>query len=62
MPFAVSKGARIHYSVHGTSGPVVVLLQGLGLSSKFWFDVPKMVSEEPGVPRRVIAIDNRGNA
>lgn len=60
MPFAVSKGARIHYSVFGTGGPVVVLLQGLGLSSKFWFDVPKLVSEDPAHPRRVIAIDNRG--
>jgi 3-oxoadipate enol-lactonase len=34
----------------------VVLLQGLGLSSRFWFDVPERLSDV----RRVIAVDNRG--
>src|SRR5690606_2647719 len=56
MPFATSRGARIHYTVHGSKGPAVVLLQGLGLSSRFWFDVP----ERLGDVRRVIAVDNRG--
>lgn len=61
MPFATSKNARIHYTVHGAkAGTPVVLLQGLGLSSRFWFDVPKMLAEDEGTPRRVIAIDNRG--
>ena len=60
MPFASSNGAKIHYSVHGSEGPVVVLLQGLGLSSRFWFDAPKLLSEDEAVARRVIAIDNRG--
>jgi len=33
-------------------------LQGLGLSSRFWFDVPQLLAEND--VRRVIAIDNRG--
>jgi pimeloyl-ACP methyl ester carboxylesterase len=60
MPFALSGRARIHYTIHGDSGPVVVLLQGLGLSSRFWFDVPEVVARDPARPRRVLAIDNRG--
>lgn len=62
MPFARSKsGCTIHYTVHGgRHGTPVVLLQGLGLSSRFWFDVPTLLAEDPAMPRRVIAIDNRG--
>jgi pimeloyl-ACP methyl ester carboxylesterase len=60
MPFAKSGGARIHYTTHGTSGPHVVLIQGLGLSSRFWFDVPQRIAEDPEAPRRVLAVDNRG--
>lgn len=71
MPFAPSKGARIHYVVHeraadslrgrpGPGAPVVVLLQGLGLSSRFWFDVPDLLAADDETPRRVITIDNRG--
>lgn len=56
MPFASSRGARIHYTVRGDGGAAVVLLQGLGLSSRFWFDVPDLLADG----RRVIAIDNRG--
>jgi pimeloyl-ACP methyl ester carboxylesterase len=63
MPFAPSRGARIHYTLHGgreDGAPAVVLLQGLGLSSRFWFDVPEMLASDPQRPRRVIALDNRG--
>lgn len=61
MPFATSRSARIHYTVHGgRQGTPVVLLQGLGLSSRFWFDIPTLLADDPEVPRRVIAIDNRG--
>jgi 3-oxoadipate enol-lactonase len=60
MPFAPSKRARIHYVVHGDRGPAVVLIQGLGLSSRFWFDIPDLLAAEPDHPRRVIALDNRG--
>ena len=61
MPFALSRGGtRIHYTLHGKEGPAVVLLQGLGLSSRFWFDIPEMLAHDPHGPRRVVAIDNRG--
>jgi len=56
MPFATSGRARIHYTLRGDKGPAVVLLQGLGLSSRFWFDVPERLSDT----RRVVAVDNRG--
>jgi pimeloyl-ACP methyl ester carboxylesterase len=62
MPIAPSRGARIHYTVRGERGPgpAVVLVQGLGLSSRFWFDVPELLASEPAVPRYVLAVDNRG--
>ena len=63
MPFAPSGGrspVRIHYAVHGDRGPAVVLLHGLGLSSRFWFDVPALLAGDPERPRRVVTIDNRG--
>jgi 3-oxoadipate enol-lactonase len=37
-----------------------VLVQGLGLSSRFWFDVPQLLASDPERPRHVLAIDNRG--
>src|SRR5690349_4091284 len=60
MPFVTRPGADIHYEMQGEEGPVVVLLQGLGLSSRFWFDVPDSLWKDPARPRRVITIDNRG--
>jgi len=68
MPIAPSRGAHIHYVVHGTPPAqggatprmAVVLVQGLGLSSRFWFDVPELLASDPDRPRYVLAIDNRG--
>jgi len=71
MPFASSNGprpgarrpraVRIHYTVDGPEdGTPVVLLQGLGLSGRFWFDVPSMLADDRDRPRRVVCIDNRG--
>ena len=62
MPIATSRGAQLHYTVHGTRGvgPAVVLIQGLGLSSRFWFDIPELLANDPSTPRFVIAVDNRG--
>ena len=55
-------GARIHYEV--TESPAarttVVLLQGLGLSSRFWFDLPARLAQDPRGPWRVLVVDNRG--
>ncbi|MCA9587507.1 MAG: alpha/beta fold hydrolase [Myxococcales bacterium] len=62
MPFAESPHGPIHYRDVGAPGAshAVVLIQGLGLSSRFWFDVPDKLGEDPDRPRRVLAIDNRG--
>ena len=62
MPIAPSRGARIHYTEHGTRGrgPAVVLIQGLGLSSRFWFDVPELLANDPHGRRHVLTLDNRG--
>jgi 3-oxoadipate enol-lactonase len=54
-----SGGARIHYDVRGNSPQTVVLLHGLGLSSRFWFDQPERLSSGAD-PWRVVTIDNRG--
>ena len=61
MPFAVGpRGARIHYRVVGETGDNVVLVQGLGLSSRFWFEQPELLVGDPARPRRVLVLDNRG--
>jgi 3-oxoadipate enol-lactonase len=60
MAFALSSGTRIYYDVLGAEGPYVVLLQGLGLSSTFWFDLPRRLTVEGASPCRVVVIDNRG--
>lgn len=71
MPFATSvDGTRLHYkdlaaplnattaAPHATP---VLLIHGLGMSSRFWFDLPERIaSDDPKRPRRVIALDNRG--
>jgi 3-oxoadipate enol-lactonase len=57
MPYAAGHaGARIYYETTGERGPNVVLIQGLGLSSRFWFDMPRLLADD----HRVIALDNRG--
>jgi 3-oxoadipate enol-lactonase len=60
MPYAVAAdGPRIHYRTHGTEGPWVVLLMGLGASSHMWLDVPDRLVR--GQPRyRVLTVDLLG--
>ncbi len=64
MPFAKSPdGAEIHFEVHEPSRPAVgtvVLLQGLALSSRFWFDLPERLLQDEHAPYRVVLLDNRG--
>jgi len=61
MPYALSSGGtRIYFDVLGTEGPHVVLLQGLALSSTFWFDLPRRLTVEGAQPCRVVVVDNRG--
>jgi pimeloyl-ACP methyl ester carboxylesterase len=62
MPFALGPGStRICYDIHEGAGAerTVVLVQGLGLSSRFWFDVPERLAAGPE-PWRVVVLDNRG--
>jgi pimeloyl-ACP methyl ester carboxylesterase len=61
MPYAMAAdGARIYFEVRGGSSgagaPAVVLVQGLGLSSRFWFDLPDRLTPD----WRVVLLDNRG--
>jgi pimeloyl-ACP methyl ester carboxylesterase len=59
MPSATSHdGNRIYYEVTGDVGSAdVVLIQGLGLSSRYWFDLPERLAR---VGYRVLVLDNRG--
>jgi 3-oxoadipate enol-lactonase len=58
MPFVTaSDGARIHYRTAGDHGPFVVLIQGLTLSGRFWFDLPERVATDG---YRTVWLDNRG--
>jgi 3-oxoadipate enol-lactonase len=60
MPFATgARGARIYYETRGTGGQTAVLIQGLGLSSRFWFDVPDRLATGRD-PWRVLTPDHRG--
>ncbi|MGH7285697.1 MAG: alpha/beta fold hydrolase, partial [Polyangiaceae bacterium] len=55
-------GEKIFYRVTGDKNATrtVVMIQGLGLSHKFWFSIPDDLAKDPARPRRVIALDNRG--
>lgn len=59
MPYARgAHGNRVHYRVFGDEqAPPVVLVQGLGLSGRFWFQIPE---ELAGAGYRVVVPDNRG--
>jgi 3-oxoadipate enol-lactonase len=60
MPFATgARGARIYYETRGTGGTPAVLIQGLGLSSRFWFDLPDRLAAGRD-PWRVLTPDHRG--
>lgn len=58
MPAAYSPdGTRIHYDVYGQGDRWVVLIQGLGLSSRHWGDQPQVVAS---AGFRVLTLDNIG--
>ena len=58
MPYAMGpQKTRLYYEVAGTTGPYVVLIQGLGLSARFWFDLPRRLT---ATGYRVVTLDNRG--
>jgi 3-oxoadipate enol-lactonase len=60
MPTTSTGDVRIHYALHESAGPPVVLLQGLGLSSRYWFETPRRLSDRALRPYRVVTPDNRG--
>jgi 3-oxoadipate enol-lactonase len=61
VPYAINPRAqRIYYETHGTEGPVVVMIMGIGVSGRFWLTIPREVAGHPEHPYRVIVIDNRG--
>jgi len=55
-------GTKIFYRDLGDKNApsTVVMIQGLGLSSSFWFQIPDQLAADPKQSRRVIALDNRG--
>lgn len=58
VPYARSAGGNlVHYRVFGHEGPAVVLVQGLGLSGRFWFTIPEDLAR---AGYRVVVPDNRG--
>lgn len=64
MPFATLSpsarlAARTHYEAHGTEGPWVVLLMGLGAPSSMWLDVPERLTKHDP-PFRVLTVDTPG--
>lgn len=64
MPFASARdGTSIHYRVTHPAGtaarPPVVLIQGLGLSGAYWFDLPETLAAHPTAARLVLTVDNR---
>lgn len=59
MPYARgARGVEIHYRVAGSGGPFVVLLHGIGLSGRFWFELPQRLAGDGA--RRVLVVDSRG--
>lgn len=62
MAQAIGPGEhRIHYREVGDPGhPTLVLIQGLGLDGRFWFDMPETLAADPRQPWRVLVPDNRG--
>ena len=55
MPYAENEGARIWWEEQGSGDPLL-LIMGLGYSSKFWHRVAPAMAEQ----FRVIMLDNRG--
>ncbi len=60
MPYVRgAHGARIHYEVHGSEGPWVVLIMGIGGAGALWLDLPERLARGRS-PHRVLTIDNVG--
>jgi 3-oxoadipate enol-lactonase len=62
MPYATGPGDhRIHYRSFGSpQNPPLVLIQGLMLDGRFWFELPQLLADDPDQPWHVLVPDNRG--
>lgn len=62
MPFVTRAGEqRIHYREFGSrANPTLVLIQGLLLDGRFWFELPESLANDPALPWHVLVPDNRG--
>ncbi len=56
MPVVQVDGARIHYQVHGSAGPKVVLIQGVGVDRRGWGPQVDTLQDR----FRMLVLDNRG--
>ncbi|MFO7562797.1 MAG: alpha/beta hydrolase [Enhygromyxa sp.] len=62
MPYTTGPGDhRVHFCEYGSpSNPTLVLIQGLMLDGRFWFELPELLANDPEQPWRVLVPDNRG--
>lgn len=62
VPFVTRAGEqRIHYREFGSrANPTLVLIQGLLLDGRFWFELPDALADDPALPWHVLVPDNRG--
>lgn len=62
MPYVLGPGQhRVHYRVFGDpAAPPIVLIQGLSLDGRFWFEMPEDLANDAEQPWRVLVPDNRG--
>ncbi|PRQ03058.1 putative aminoacrylate hydrolase RutD [Enhygromyxa salina] len=62
MPYATGpREHRIHFRELGSrANPTLVLIQGLILDGRFWFDLPERLAADPETPWHVLVPDNRG--
>jgi pimeloyl-ACP methyl ester carboxylesterase len=61
VPFATSGDHRVHFRELGSrANPTLVLVQGLMLDGRFWFELPEQLANDPKQPWHVLVPDNRG--
>lgn len=62
MPFTRGPGDhRIHFREYGSrDDPTLVLIHGLGLDGRFWFEMPERLVADPEQRWHVLVPDNRG--
>jgi 3-oxoadipate enol-lactonase len=62
VPYANGPGDhRVHFREYGSPrNPTLVLIQGLMLDGRFWFEMPELLAEDRAQPWHVLVPDNRG--